>query len=219
MKYKIKEIVDGIFMAEFDNGYDLSMTFLRYQEFYESPNPKFKGKQFTIIDFMEWYSKENGNGVFTYPNDWAGFNVPLDVIIKVQSKIQGEGYIKDWNKYDDVMFDILMPIESVRGRGDDRRSYLIGITKGSDSVMKHEIAHGLYHVYTKYRNSMNKLYSNLSLKSKKSLESKFKKMGYHKSVWKDEAQAYLSTGDYLTAAERKPFVELLKFYEENLSWG
>ena len=66
MKYTLKEIKGGIFLVEFDNQYDLAMTFLRYQEFYESP--KFKGKRFTIIDFMEWYSKEY-DGAFTYTKD------------------------------------------------------------------------------------------------------------------------------------------------------
>jgi hypothetical protein len=218
MKYKIKQIVGGIFVSEFENNYDLAMTFLRYQEFYESANPKFKGKHFTIIDFMEWYSRENGNGVFTYPNDWAGFNIPVNIISKVQSKNLSHNYIPDWNKYDDVMLDILIPIETTRGIGQEQGSYLIGIVKGSKSVMRHEIAHGLYHVYSDYKTGMNKLYSNLSVASKNLLNSKFKAMGYHKSVWKDEAQAYLSTGEYLTAAERKPFVELLKYYDKNLSW-
>lgn len=53
MKFTISEVKPKIFLFESDNSYDLAMTFLRYQETYESPNPKFRNKSFTIIDFME----------------------------------------------------------------------------------------------------------------------------------------------------------------------
>jgi hypothetical protein len=85
---------------------------------------------------------------------------------------------------------------------------LIGTLKGNAEVMKHELAHGFYHVYPFYKLDMDKLYHKLSKKSKQTLEEKFKSMGYHKFVWKDEAQAYLSTGEYLTPGERKPFMDL-----------
>jgi hypothetical protein len=55
------------------------MTFLRYQEFYESPSKKFRGKSYKLLDFMKWYASEN-DGIFTYPRDWAGFNFPGSII-------------------------------------------------------------------------------------------------------------------------------------------
>jgi len=214
MKYKLREIKDGIFLAEFDNHYDLAMTFLRYQEFYESANPKFKGRRFIILDYMEWYSK-NHKGLFTYPADWAGFNIPMSVVFEVQSSYPGMGPIKDFNKYDELMKQIVLKIEKKKERKSNGyrsmgKKYIIGALEGKKSVMKHEIAHGLYHVYPYYKIDMDKLYSKLSKESKKKLEVEFESMGYHKSVWKDEAQAYLSTGDYLTPEERKPFQDLLK---------
>lgn len=221
MKYKLIEIKDGIFLAEFDNHYDLAMTFLRYQEFYESANPKFKGRRFTILDYMEWYSK-NHKGLFTYPTDWAGFNIPMSVVFEVQSSYPGMGPIKDFNKYDELMKQIVLKIEKKKGtkfngyrvHGDQ---YIIGTLKGNSNVIKHELAHGLYHVYPFYKNDMNKLYSKLSNKSKLLLESSFKKMGYHKAVWKDEAQAYLSTGtEFLSSEERKPFNQLFRKFTKNM---
>jgi hypothetical protein len=44
-------------------------------------------------------------------------------------------------------------------------------------------------------------------------------MGYHKSVWKDESQAYLSNREYLTVTQRKPFVELLNKFTKDLKWN
>lgn len=201
MKYKLKEIKDGIFLVEFENQYDLCMTFLRYQEFYESANPRFRRKGFSILEYMEWYSNDRpgSKGAFTYPIDWAGFNVPVELIA-------GTGPIPDFNKYDQTMKNIVLKIQ--KKRGTLSKAYLLGSTKGNAEVLQHEMAHGLYHVYNFYKVEMDNLYSKLSVESRTKLNDKFKAMGYHKSVWKDEAQAYLSTGDYLTSKERKPFQEV-----------
>ncbi len=219
IKYKLKQIMPTIFVAEFENRYDLAMTFLRYQEFYESHNPKFKGKQFILLDYMEWYSKENDN-VFTYPNDWSGFNIPSRIIYEVQSNATGQGSILDRNKYDELMTDIsndcILENKVTLAR---RNFYLIGILKGDTNTMKHEIAHGLYSTRSLYSDTMNDLYLKLPSKCRKLLETNFKQMGYHKSVWKDEAQAYLSTStDYLGKSERKPFVEAFEKFTTIIKW-
>lgn len=217
MKFKLTEIHPGIFLAEFNSQYDMAMTFLRYQEFYESANPKFKGNQFTIIDFMEWYSKGH-KGVFTYPKDWTGFNIPMDVVCQLQRNTTCLGSPPDWNKYDVVMKGIAERIALKRGwlQHGTQKSYIIGAVKGSKGVIKHEIAHALYSIYPEYKKEMDKLYSRLSSENKKYLMGDFKALGYAKSVWKDEAQAYLSTGDYFTSEERKPFANLLNKFIKHL---
>lgn len=214
MKYKIKEIHKGIFLVEFEKQYDLAMTFLRFQEFYESANPKFKGKGFTILEYMDWYSNERPgcNGTFTYPTDWAGFNVPLWVA-------GGTGPISDFNIYDQTMKDIINKIEKKHGNLD--KKYILGTTKGNAKVLRHEIAHGLYYVYNFYKLDMDRLYSKLPKEVKSKLENEFKKMGYHKSVWKDEAQAYISTGvsfkaPWLTEEMKKPFKQLYRKFTKDI---
>lgn len=208
MKYKVRNIVyykgHGIFLAEFDNHYDLAMTFLRYQEYYESDNKKFKGKIFSIFDYMEWYSKKR-DGVFTYPQDWSGFNIPDYVFASINSR---RAEIPDYNKYDECMYDIVMKsrilltshhtknivedwVELV-----DARFYIIGAVKDESDVMDHEIAHGLYYINQEYCHEMNTLIKQIPADESKILLEHFKELGYSKSVWNDEAQAYLSTDDY-----------------------
>ncbi|NDB56269.1 hypothetical protein EB169_10645, partial [archaeon] len=75
----ITEVKPNIFAVIIPNGFDRAMTFCRVQEFYESPNPQFRGKHFSMWDYMKWYSKEYDRG-FSYPNDWSGFNIPFEVI-------------------------------------------------------------------------------------------------------------------------------------------
>src|ERR1019366_973309 len=101
MKYTIKEIKSNIFLVKFKLQYDLCLTFLRYQEFYESPNKRFRNHSFTIIDFMSWYSSAFGNGIFTYPNDWNGFNFPDYIVPAVIS-----AGIPDKNIYDETILNI-----------------------------------------------------------------------------------------------------------------
>jgi hypothetical protein len=75
-------LVDRIHLLTFDNQIDLTSTFLRFQEHYESPF--FKGKYFTLDEFKEWYIKTSPNGKksgkFTYYTDWGGFNIPSYIL-------------------------------------------------------------------------------------------------------------------------------------------
>ncbi len=48
MKYQIKEVKPNIFAVIIPNGFDRAMTFCRVQEFYESPNKKFRDKDFSM---------------------------------------------------------------------------------------------------------------------------------------------------------------------------
>ena len=52
VKGKVKEIKPFIYCVEIDDDYDRAMLFCRYQEFYESPYKKFRGKTFTWMEYM-----------------------------------------------------------------------------------------------------------------------------------------------------------------------
>lgn len=188
IKYTLKQVKPNIFLLSFEKQYDLAMTFLRYQEFYESPSPKFRNKTWELVDFMEWYSAEYGDGAFTYPKDWSGFNIPSRII----EKVLGEGAgIPDYNKYDELMagvFDKLYNNEKIRN------FYLIGIFGDGKNVIEHEIAHGLFYTNAEYREEMKKLVRSLPEKIRTKIFNVLKEKGYTSNVHIDECQAYLSTG-------------------------
>ena len=104
IKYTIKQISPGLFAIEVPNKRDLALLFLRVQEFYESPNPKFQNNVFDVIDFLQWYqhspyhldgennideresiksikskNKSITKSIDAYVNDWSGFNFPFSV--------------------------------------------------------------------------------------------------------------------------------------------
>lgn len=206
-KYILREVKPKIFLVDFRNAYDLAMHFVRYQEFYESASPLFRDNTWTLFDFMRWYAKKNGKGAFTYPSDWAGFNIPGDTIEKVRKM-----GIPDPNIYDDQMYDIYKKCKK-QAKGD---FYLIGAT-GRTSVLKHEIAHGFFYTVPEYKEETTQLVEDLKPKFRKEVFSTLKKMTYTPKVFVDECQAYLSTGvsDHFKMPiknEDKPFISLYNKY-------
>lgn len=188
MKYKIKEVAPLIYHVEVAQAYDLAMLFLRYQEYYECSNPKFRGKSFTILDYMKWYTQTLGNGVFSYARDWTSFNVPSQVFVKLFEL----GVIIDHNKYDQVMFDIYQ--ELMAKDTAENPFYVIGTSKENPGCLDHEIAHGLYKLNPFYKKNMKALTARISTQAHIELTAKLQHVGYADKVIDDEIQAYLATG-------------------------
>jgi hypothetical protein len=206
--FKISEVKPRIFFLDFKDSYNMSMHFLRYQEYYESPSSKFRDQSFAIVDFMEWYSKTYGNGVFTYPKDWSGFNIPGYVIKDVVSL-----RIKDYNRYDLEMWRVFSRCAM---KYPDGQFYIVGAV-GKNSAMKHEIAHGFFYTQSEYRKKMTKLVKTLKPSFRKKFFKILKTIGYTPRVFIDECQAYLSTGVSETFplklnGEDIPFINLFKEY-------
>ena len=80
VKGVVKEIVPRIYCVTVDDDYDRAMLFCRYQEFYESPYKKFRGKPFTWMEYMRHYKSAWKKRTFTYPDDWAGYNIPSNIL-------------------------------------------------------------------------------------------------------------------------------------------
>jgi hypothetical protein len=187
LKYLIHEVKPNIFAVEVKDDYHLAMLFLRVQEFYESPNPRFRGNHFSIWEFIEWYSKEKG-GSFTYASDWAGFNIPYDVLRECYFNV-----IAIETPYDAIMQEILATIAYRKGEG---KAYIIGVPDIHGETFLHEVCHGLYYTDSEYKETADKITGEILQTSPGSYYS-FKKnlleMGYTDEVIDDEIQAYLST--------------------------
>ena len=217
MQYKLKEVHPKIFLLTTKDAYNLAMHFCRVQEYYE--NPVWRKKIFTMFEFMEWYAKEKGEGAFTYPNDWGGFNIPSKTLRDLYSGSK----IPDENKYDEEMQSIIMTIEDEGYKG--KQFYLIGSLESEKGTIKHEIAHGLWATDRKYKKKMQECIDNLTKEQYDCLKQWLFDHMYCKEVVDDEIQAYLSTGlaedmnaslrrariPYRTM--RKPFAKVFKeFY-------
>lgn len=207
LKYKIKEVKPNVFAVIVNDHYHRAMLFCRAQEYYESPNKKFRGKDFSIWDYMEWYSREHGD-VFTYTFDWGGFNIPFDVIDKCYRSCEME------TPYDDVMYEIVCEIE--RRKDDKKNAYVIGADSLESDTFEHEICHGLYYTNKEYKKLVDEVTLTISTKDYQTFRNNLIKMGYTDSVIDDEIQAYLTSNwDYkkfMNGVDKKVCKELHKQY-------
>jgi hypothetical protein len=188
INYKIKEVKPNVFAVIIKDGYDRAMTFCRGQEYYESPNSKFRGKDFSIWDYMKWYNSEYHKG-FSYGADWSGFNIPYDVVRKCYERCDME------TPYDETMWDIVMDVE--RKMDMDTKAYIIGAANTNDSTFQHESCHGLYYTNKRYKELVDEITITIPVKDYITLRKNLTKMGYTDKVMNDEIQAYLAFGhDY-----------------------
>lgn len=159
--------------------------------------------------------KENTH-VFTYFNDWSGFNVPADVVLKCH-----EG-ITDMNDHDVFIHELAKKAIALSSYD---KTYLIGTSKDNEGVIDHEIAHGLFYTRDNYRNAALENVQGMYFEMRVTLKQSLREMGYCDDVLDDEIQAYMSTGlckklkDDLKAneisqrritKERAPFISLFK---------
>lgn len=167
---------DGqIYLVQFDNLYRASATFMRFQEYYESP--KFKNITFSWEEFMDYYADKHG--FFTYFEDFAGFNLPSEVL---EPFYNGEFH----------------PLTEKEGRflklfkNKVGKFYIIGAVKNCDiEDLRHEIVHGLFYTRLDYRKDVLNCLKKFGLKRfKKAL----KKHEYHPDLFDDEINAYCLTG-------------------------
>jgi len=191
----VKEVAPRIYCVIVDDDYDRAMLFCRYQEYYESPYKKFRGKKFSWMDYMRHYKNVWKKDVFTYPEDWSGYNIPSNVL---------EGGIDAFYKeteYDRIMNDVFFhcSIDS-QNQNDGQRCdwYLIGASSKDLKTMDHEIAHGLYFTNNTYKKIVDVLIKNIKPTHYDKLKKKLIKMGYvnDKKIIDDEIQAFMSTGLY-----------------------
>jgi hypothetical protein len=158
----------------------LAMTFLRMQEWYESANPDFFGKVFTLDAFKAWYAKGH-KGRFSYPYDWAGFNVPSTAAHMVRK------HFPEHSVFEKRLFRKLDRL----GVFDLECFYLIGSKSSSPRVLAHELRHALYFTTPDYRREVDLVLEKFPVAS---LKRRLRKMGYAETVIDDEVQAWALTG-------------------------
>ena len=209
VKGVVTEIKPFIYCVTVDDDYDRAMLFCRYQEFYESPHKKFKGKYFTWMEYMRFYKDNWKKDTFTYPIDWVGYNIPSDSLQQSHHMFCGE------TEYDNIMNEIYFHCDvDVQNKKQGKHSdwYLIGASSKDERTMDHEIAHGLYFTNKEYKKDVNGLIKKIKPPHYDKLKKKLMKMGYSKDkkIINDEIQAFMSTGLYNTLDTKE-----LKKYEES----
>lgn len=163
-----------IYLIESNSRQILAETFMRFQEYYESP--EFKGRVFSVEDFAHWYARKFG--AFTYSRDWYGFNIPSKVLEPFRL-----GQFEPLTALEQKLLDICKDAQ-----GD---FYLIGATPNAEyftETIKHEFVHGAFHVNSSYRDEVVSCIQEHKIKT---INKALYKMGYHSDVFEDETNAYV----------------------------
>ena len=212
IEYTLKEVRPNVFAVIVPNDYDRAMLFCRVQEFYESDSNLFKDQDFSIWEYMRWYSAKN-KGVFTYPKDWTGFNIPFKVALNC---MVGN---KELSPYDKVMEDI---IDEILLTDNPVNAYIIGTKTDKGLTFRHEMAHALYYTNKDYKYIADKLISTIPLKYYNIMVINLLNLGYDKSVIDDEIQAYMSTNFkakyFNNGIKIQDLNELHKKYKQELNY-
>jgi hypothetical protein len=169
----------AIYLIQTRTRYHLASTFLRFQEHYESP--RFRGKIFTLEEYMDWYAKKNGN--FTYYSDWDGFNIPSRVLTPFRA-----GKFDPLSKREQAFLRLFKDIPE--------HAYIIGIcdeVEVDDPALKHEFVHGLCYTVPRYFNAVQVKLRTLDVSSFHSALAGFYG-GYSSAVFDDEINAHVLTG-------------------------
>jgi len=180
MKIHRTSLTDKIHLLSFETQQELASTFLRFQEYYESPY--FKDKIFTLEEFTDWYVKNSPKGIetgeFTYHSDWNGFNIPSRIL-----KPFYEGRFDVLSDSEKALLDLF--------QNESEDFYIIGVhgqMENPDALLEHEIAHGLFATNPEYKEQVLVALAQYDIESiKKELRSKG---GYHEDVLDDEVHAY-----------------------------
>lgn len=177
MKFKLEQVAKNVYHIHFNRQLDLTSTFVRLSEYYESP--RFRGKVFTINEFKKWYIETSGKKKFTYYKDVSGFNIPSVVFRAFAS-----GKFDPLSKKEKFILNLFKDKKNkfcVIGTYSEKGDNLI-------DTLHHEIAHGLFYTNRKYRLEVQSLLKRYDL----SVVNEFlKKQGYSKAVWLDEAHAFI----------------------------
>lgn len=212
---EVKEIKPNIYAVIIKDDYDRAMLFCRYQEYYESPFPEIRSKTFSLESYMRTYAKNNKSTYFSYPHDWAGYNIPSNILIESHKKFMS--YYP--NEYDDIMREIIAHCQNNTKGEEYQPWYIIGVDKVKSGTMDHEIAHGLYYTDLKYKVEMDYITSQIKKTEYIALGKHLVKAGYanDKKIIDDEIQAFMSTGKYSKWSEiayRKYSPEYIKVFKK-----
>lgn len=200
----ITKLRDGVYVLRMDNTFDLAMTCLRVSEWNESPNPRFHHQKFTIAEYIAWYAKtQSKTNEFSYPEDWTGWNIPIDEIKKVY-----DAGVPDFNHYDALMLGIYGLVSSQ----EEGKAYVIAVpTDTPDTELdEHELTHAMYCLDEEYQAKCKAIMAEAPEKLVAKLREELNDGGYAMSVVDDEIQAYLTTGDagFFKKIKGKAFDEL-----------
>lgn len=183
---ELKKLGEGAYHVELPNQYKVCSTFLRMNEFCDSPFRGIKNRFFTLEEYMDTYASYN-DGNFTFYSDFVGFNIPGNWVRKF-FKVFPE---QDLLEKEKELYKVLKPVLKSKNR-----FFLMGTYKGDAvSTFNHELGHGFYYLNRKYKKDMDEITNSIPLKILNKIHGILWLQDYSEKGFNDEIQAFLSTSE------------------------
>ena len=131
---KIKKQPYNSVWVSADSQKELGETFIRFQEYYESPSKRFRNKIFTLGEIKHYYSLQYGADL--YSELWVGFNFPSKVLLPFKQEL-----------FNPLTLQEKELLELLKYRNDNY--YIIGAQ--NNSTLRHELSHAMYGYDIEYR--------------------------------------------------------------------
>jgi len=184
---RIKPLLNGeIVLVNFPTQQDMTETFLRFVEYYESP--AFTGKIFTFEEFKHWYLQNSQEslkkGYFTYHEDWQAFYLPSH---KLEPFYRGDFHpLSEKEK---------LFLSAFQDRRKDQFCIIGVYGEAKKNILKHEIAHALFGLFPEYKQEVLAIIQQIpTLENEKILQFLADQGGYHPDSYDDETHAYVLEG-------------------------
>ncbi len=178
---------DHIWAIKSPDSHTRALMFMRAQEFYESAFEEIIKKQFKVSRFVDIYKQHYGKREFTYGSDWAGFNIPSNILEDCMFNIP-EDEINNWDK---LMISV---INNIKEHENGHTYYLLGVDELANDLLEHEFAHAMYFTLPEYKSEMDKITSECDSEVRDMMFRCITEYGYADHVLPDEMQAYMATG-------------------------
>ncbi|CAL1163465.1 unnamed protein product [Cladocopium goreaui] len=182
--YTLTEVLPSVYSVHTDSRLVLGSTFLRFQEYYECPNPEIRHHAFEFNQFKTWYVQKNRGG-FDYYLQWPGFNIPSWVLDDARA-----GKLGSPLRPQEDAFLRAVPADA---------KYVIGSCEKDLQTLQHELAHGLYGTNENYREAVAQSLAKLPPRRWEASRRVLLDLGYvdDKVILEDEMQAYMIEGQCL----------------------
>lgn len=183
--FELTEPYKDIFIASFYSSYQLGMSFVRMQEFYESPYKEIRGKYFTLENFMDIYHLYFNTKSFDYHTRFKGYNFNgFNLLNFIRVFRRSEKYFREKERH------LINAIFHFTDYKKLERQYLIGCLKEDENVIEHELSHALYSLDPIYREQSKEIVNRMSSEFREKVRNNLKKSMYSELMFEDEIIAY-----------------------------
>lgn len=177
---EVRVLGPGIIHVCYAHRYWMTSSWMRLQEYYESPLPGIRGEFFTHETFMDLYA-DSRDGRMDYFDMWAGFNVPGHIVDDFSDRFDHDLSMKERKLFADIF----------PHRYTYEKFYVIATLQNGECALRHEVAHGLYYLDQVYQNDMKAAVQELPKPVYRAMRRHLLDLGYDESTIVDEIHAYL----------------------------